>query len=131
MWAMRYISLWVGSRLGSIPVSRRRAEARLSVGWGQILVGRGRWVALGLLLLLLLRSLVLRLLLLLGSSVLLLRSLVRGLLLLGSTVLLLWSTVLLLWGTVLLSRLLLAVSLWFLVGRVLWSGSSFGVQLGV
>lgn len=130
---MRYISLWVGLRLGSIPVSRRRAEARLSVGWGQVLVGRGRWVALGLLLLLLLRSLilrlllrslVLRLLLLLGSSVLLLRSLVRGLLLLGSSVLLLWSTVL-------LSRLLLAVSLWFLVGRVLWSGSSFGVQLGV
>lgn len=74
-------------------------------------------------LLLLLRSLVLRLLLLLGSSVLLLRSLVRGLLL--------WGAILLLWGTVLLSRLLLAVSLWFLVGRVLWSGSSFSVQFGV
>lgn len=106
---------------GSIPVSRAGAEARLSVGWGQVLVGRSRWVALDRagsvleLRLLLLRSLLV-LWLLLGRSVLLLRGLVRGLLLRGS---------------VLLARLLAVTSLGFLVGRVLWSGGGFGEQLGV
>lgn len=107
-------------RRGSIPVSRAGVEALLSVGWRQVLVRRGRWVALDRagsvleLRLLLLRSLILGLLL--GSSVLLLRSLVRGLL----------------GGTVLLAGLLLTVAaLGFLVCWVLWSGGSFGVQFGV
>lgn len=108
----------------SIPISRAGAEALLSVGGGQVLVGRSRWVALDragsvlelrLLLRLLLRSLLI-LRLLLGSSVLLLRGLVRGLLL-GSSIL--------------LARLLAVTSLGFLVGRVLWSGGGFSEQLGV